>query len=457
MSISPFTLAPFTPAVYEKLQKKAVDNLNSASFDLSVSNPTRPDMEELCKNYSLEPQRIVKNRWDLPEKVYEYSNGKFVLTESNNFGIVGLKRISMDLLLEESKNARPFLVSDAGFVGKKCGVVVKKNIKLNYIQFDPLQATSNGSSTLLGFVKAEEATEFKFLTEENKQIKIFNIVEFPGFVDETTMRLEHNTFTFSRLPSMSRDEIFKIMGASPKFSVTANSENNNNNNANSDNNNVVSSIGKSEIPVNTISKQANHASLIFVHCKVEPGSVLQLRGEGCSALSWNEGINLTHVSGNLWALASGLDISTAKAKLVKVMPNNTVVWEKGENRTFTSDAIQACIPQIEGSELPSVGKQEVQKEPLIIKFKAEAQDNGKLMLRGEGGGLTWHKGTPLISLGHDLWACEITSEKASEKIEFKIVKEYLDTKVLWETSANRSFTTGQKPVVLDAVNTKFAP
>ncbi len=79
-----------------------------------------------------------------------------------------------------------------------------------------------------------------------------------------------------------------------------------------------------------------------------------------------------------------MDISQAKAKLVKVTPNGTVVWEKGENRTFTGDAIQACIPQIEGSELPSEGKQEVQKEPLIIKFKADAQDNGKLMLP-----LTW--------------------------------------------------------------------
>ncbi len=64
---------------------------------------------------------------------------------------------------------------------------------------------------------------------------------------------------------------------------------------------------------------------------------------------------------------------------------------------------------------------------------------------------------PLISLGQDLWACEITSEKASEKIEFKIVKEYPDSKVHWEASANRSFTTGQKPVVLDVVNTTFAP
>ena len=214
-----------------------------------------------------------------------------------------------------------------------------------------------------------------------------------------------------------------------------------------------------ELPSGTSVKgKANSNSLIFVHCNIEPGSVLQMRGEGCTGLSWGNGIAFTHVSGNLWALATDIDISQAKVKLVKVAPNGTVVWENGENRTFTSDAFQTCIPQIEGSELPSDGKQEVKKEPLIIKFKAEAQDNGKIMLRGEGGGLTWHKGMPLISLGQDLWIAEIAStNNNNEKVTFKIVKEYPENKVLWETTENRSFTLGQKPVVLDAVNTTFAP
>lgn len=204
--------------------------------------------------------------------------------------------------------------------------------------------------------------------------------------------------------------------------------------------------------------KANSNSIVFVHCNIEPGSFLQMRGEGCSGLSWSDGIAFTHVSGNLWALATDIDISQAKVKLVKVTQNGTVVWEKGENRTFTGDAIQACIPQIEGSELPSEGKQEVQKEPLIIKFKADAQDNGKLMLRGNGGGLTWDKGMPLISLGQDLWVAEIAStNNNNEKVTFKIVKEYPENKVLWETTENRLFTIGQKTEVLDAVNTTFAP
>lgn len=417
------------PISVQEKNLQTVSCLNKADFFLSNSMPE-----------GMKATKIVKNFFGVSEKTYEFRDGKYNEVDSIAFSPFKTSEHSATDVIKCNKKI--FIVS-SGFEKEKITLVVKKYFKLCY--FEVKNKTQNTQDRLLGFHSIEPTTDLSFLYEKNGDFRLLNAFSIKGLIDETNLSLSQSTFAIDFLPTPSREEMFKTMGANPKFNTPLN-----------ENANSSTKTTKLEIPVNDQQKQIDHSPLIFVQCNAEPGSVLQLRGEGCSGLSWSDGIALTHIFGDLWALATDIDISQAKAKLVKVAPNGSVVWEKGENRTFTNDAIQACIPQIEGSELPSEGKQEVQKEPLIIKFKADSQDNGKLMLRGEGGGLTWHTGMPLISLGHDLWACEIASS-GNAKIEFKIVKEYPDSKVHWETTANRSFTTGQKPVVLDAVNTTFAP
>lgn len=418
-------------SVRSTIQEKncnSINRLNQANFDFE--NEGGVDLSKLKDVYG--NVAITSDIFEVSKKTYKFSHDKF--NEIDSVDEHQLKKIEFYPTVV-SVNKDNLQIWSTFFSAHAITIVVKKYIELKYLKLGP-KVSQQLEEQLFGLAGVEQTSEITVLTERNSKFVLLTCHAIGKFINESAMTYNGSTFTFDFLPAQSRQQIFQFMGANPKFN--------------------------SPLKVGPVNEQniLNNTSLIFVYCNIEQGSILEMRGEGegCPGLGWGVGVPFIRISDTLWVLATPFTISKAKAKFVKVAQDGTVLWEKGENRTFTSDAIQTCVPQIEGAELPSVGIQGVQKVPLIIKFKADAQDKGEVMLRGEGEEceLSWHKGMRLIPVGQELFVCEIASS-FNEKIVCKVVKEYPENIVHWETSANRSFTLGQKPIVLDALNITFAP
>lgn len=164
---------------------------------------------------------------------------------------------------------------------------------------------------------------------------------------------------------------------------------------------------------------------ISTTCKVPFGHTLFVRGEIHPEMSWEKGIPLVNVHGDVWQLFSDRPLRDGAYKFL--IDNEH--WEKGPDRQIAQGRLEGVNPQFD---LPS--------DFYATRITIKSNVNGnKLFIRGNGAGLSWDKGVELRRVNDDTWVWD--TGELFENVEFKIL---LDD-ARWETiDQNRQIEWGQK-------------